>query len=65
MPRNRPGLPALLRLAGSLASLGVTRYALQLARTAGASASRALNYPADSTIERLRTTLVHFRLRAN
>ncbi len=56
---------ALLRLAGSVASLGVTRYALQLARTAGASPSRALNYPADSTIERLRTMFVHFTLRAN
>ena len=56
---------ALLRLAGSVASLGIQRYALQLARATGTTAPRALNYPACSTVARLRTMFAHFTLRAD
>lgn len=54
---------ALLRLASGVARQGVTHYALQLARPAGASGPTAPDYPAPTTIVRLQAMFERFTLR--
>ena len=56
---------ALLRLASGVARQGVTHYALQLARPAGASGPTAPDYPAPTTIVRLQAMFERFTLRAD
>lgn len=54
---------ALLRLGDGLAALGVTHYALQVARPAGAFGPTGEGYPAPATLARLGGMFRHFTLR--
>ena len=58
--------PALEAIARELVAFGVTRYAVQVSRPAGALAHAAVSgadYPPASTLHRLRTLLPQFQLR--